>query len=148
MDKTEIRTRAISLLGRREHSRAELMKKLALRGVKQEILETVLGELEADGLLSDPRFVEAFQHSRTQSGQVPVKIRAELARRGIDDDLIERFLTSTSQYWLALARAARERRFGDYPPGDERAWARQARFLTSRGFPADLVYSTLTARPD
>lgn len=146
MDAHEARTRSISLLGRREHSRAELTKKLAMRGAEPGTVETVLDELEADGLLSESRFVEAFVHSRTQRGQGPVKIRAELARRGVDDDLIEHFLTCTSDYWLALARSARARRFGKGPPGDERAWMRQARFLTSRGFPADLVYSTLTVR--
>lgn len=148
MNSTEARSRALSLLGRREHSRAELRRKLAMRGVGQETLEGVLDRLEHDGLLSESRFVEAFVHARTERGQGPVKIRAELARRGIEDDLIERYLTHTDDYWLARARAARTRRFGACVPTDEKAWASQARFLTARGFPADLVYAALTTDAD
>ena len=144
MDAVELRSRAISLLARREHSRAELARKLTQRGARKDLLNAVLDELVAEELLSEARFVEAFVHSRTQRGQGPVKIRAELARRGIDDDLIERFLTRTSDSWLELLRSVRTRRFGENSPGDEQAWARQARFLSSRGFPADLIYSALS----
>ncbi len=148
MDDISLRSRAISLLARREHSRAELLRKLTQRGGQQEVLEAVLDELEAEGLLSEARFVEAFVHSRTQRGQGPVKIRAELSRRGVDDDLMERFLTRTSDSWLQLARSARVRRFGEDSPDDKQAWARQARFLSSRGFPADLIYSALSPPRD
>ena len=144
MDAVELRSRAISLLARREHSRAELSRKLTQRGARKDLLDALLDELEAEELLSEARFVEAFVHSRTQRGQGPVKIRAELARRGIDDNLIERFLTRTSDSWLELLRSVRTRRFGEDSPGDGQAWARQARFLSSRGFPADLIYSALS----
>ena len=148
MDDTELRTRAISLLARREHSRAELSRKLTQRGAQKDALEVVLDELEAEGLLSEARFVEAFVRWRTQRGQGPVKIRAELSRRGIDDDLIERFLTRTADSWLELLRSVRTRRFGEDSPGDKQSWARQARFLSSRGFPADLIYSALSPPRD
>lgn len=148
MDETEIRSRAITFLSNREHTRAELAQKLARRVGKQQNLEGVLDELETEGLLSESRFVESFIRSRIERGQGPVKIRAELSRRGVDDDLIERFLTRTSEYWRARARSVRERRFGQEPPDGEEAWARQARFLSSRGFPADLIYAVLTQADD
>jgi len=62
MDDISLRSRAISLLGRREHSRAELLRKLTQRGGQKGVLEAVLDELEAEGLLSEARFVEAFVH--------------------------------------------------------------------------------------
>ena len=55
----ELRRKAIGLLARREHSRAELARKLAADGTEEDIA-TVLAQLEAEGLLSDARAAAAY----------------------------------------------------------------------------------------
>jgi len=48
---------------------------------------------------------------------------------------------------LDRARAVLRGRFAA-PPADAREWARQARFLQTRGFAVDLIRKLLKERPD
>ena len=54
-----LKAQALALLARREHSRAELVRKLAAEGSAEEI-DMVLSQLEQRGLLSDARCAEAY----------------------------------------------------------------------------------------
>ena len=76
------------MLARREHSGAELRVKLAAKGFPADIINDALSDLYRSGWLSDERFVEAFLRVRSERGYGPVRIRAELKERGIDDELI------------------------------------------------------------
>lgn len=135
--------RALRLLGQREHSRRELLAKLGGRGVDGSMAELVVDDLRGRGLQSDERFTESFVHSRLSRGQGPVRIRRELAQRGIDDDLADDALSLSGDQWLALAAEVRQRKFGDAAPDGRDDWNRQARFLSQRGFPSDLIYRAL-----
>ena len=82
--------RALRLLARREHSRAELAHKLAPHGTPEEIEET-LSRLERTGLLSDERCARAFVAARAErSGRRLLEMR--LRERGLDDALIDEVL--------------------------------------------------------
>ncbi|MCA1806160.1 MAG: RecX family transcriptional regulator [Xanthomonadaceae bacterium] len=48
-----------------------------------------------------------------------------------------------SQANCAKAQATALRRFGETPAEDAREWAKRARYLQYRGFPADLVRRVL-----
>ncbi len=136
----------MDLLARREHSRAELGRKLSRAGADPGLLEEVLDQLEAERLLSDERFVEAFVRSRRERGQGPLKIADELRRRGVADELLSRHVDPDDPSWTGLAAVARERRFGA-PPADERDRARQLRFLAGRGFTRAQAWRALERRP-
>jgi regulatory protein len=133
----------MDMLARREHSERELSRKLASRGYDQAVIEDTIEGLVADGLLSNARFVESFVHSRFQRGQGPVKIRAELRERGIDDSAIDHWLEFYDDQWRELAGQVREKKFGNSLPGDFRERSRQMRFLQQRGFDAELIRSVL-----
>ena len=136
----------VRLLARREHSSLELARKLGSRGHEQRVIELVLDRLVRQGYLSDERFTEMFVRQRCEQGQGPVKIVSDLAERGIDERLARYYLDQQSVDWIEQARAVRVRRFGEAFPDDRREWARQARFLASRGFSAEQVYSVLDRR--
>jgi regulatory protein len=138
--------RAVGLLAQREHSVRELTAKLASRGVAADTARLVVDDLRGRGLQSDERFAEAFVHARVGRGQGPVRIRRELAERGIHDDVADQLLTQPAEYWLERAQAVRARKFGAALPAERRDWNRQARFLAQRGFPADLIYRMLGGR--
>ena len=133
----------MDLLARREHTRAELVRKLKQRGAVAELLDPALDELEADGLQCDQRYADAFVRSRVGRGQGPVRIRHELGQRGVATDLAETALAEADTDWDALAAEVRHGRFGAALPGDFRERARQARFLTYRGFSAEQVRHAL-----
>jgi regulatory protein len=59
-----LRERALRLLARREHSRAEMLRKLREDGNEDE-LAALLTRFEECGLLSDARFAEQFVSSRS-----------------------------------------------------------------------------------
>lgn len=97
----------------------------------------LIDALTGEGLLSDRRFTETFVRSRLNRGQGPLRIEADLRQRGVDAELIERYLVGAGDEasdWGETARAARRKRFGDEVPEDFSERARQARFLRSRGF--------------
>lgn len=138
----------VRLLARREHASRELAQKLTRRGFSGEVVDDVVDRLFREGYLSDDRFTEAFVRQRCEQGQGPLKIIAALAERGIDEALARQYLDRQEVDWVEQARLARSRRFGESLPADRREWARQARFLASRGFSSEQVYRVLDARTD
>ncbi len=128
------------MLARREHSRAELARKLAAVGTPEEIA-AVLDQLEAAGLLSDARFAESLVHARAARFGA-ARLRHDLRVKGVAEDVIDAALTDDAGTELARARLVRQRRFGAAPAG-RADYARQARFLQQRGFAADIIRKVL-----
>jgi regulatory protein len=139
----EVRERAIRLLARREHAVRELAQKLRQRGYPSETVAAVTDELRAEGLLSDERFAEEFVRSRRGQGFGPLRIRADLGRRGVDDGIATAFLEDDETNWLSQAASVREKRFGTALPPDGREWQRQARYLVNRGYTRDQIRRVL-----
>ena len=139
------RRTALDLLARREHSLAELRGKLAAREFAQEEIDATLDRLAREGLASDERFAEAFIAAHVRKGQGPVRLRAELQRRGVGADIIAAHLAAADRDWLALAREVRQRRFGAAGPRDFRERARQSRFLEYRGFTMEQIRAAFDA---
>lgn len=129
-----IRRSALDLLARREHSYAEMLRKLRQRGASVAMAEVELDRLQDEGLLSDERFCEAYVHARSQRGYGPVRLREELRQRGVAEALIERHLHSGERDWTALAQTAFAKRFPEGPADDLKERARQQRFMQYRGF--------------
>lgn len=138
---------ALHLLSRREHSVAELREKLLGREFPRDDTDTTLAALLEEGLISEDRFVENFVGSYTRRGQGPVRLRAELTRRGIGSEVITGALAAAPTDWLAAAQAVRAKRFGAAVPQDSKERARQARFLQYRGFTAEQARAALQRLP-
>jgi regulatory protein len=98
-------------------------------------VETLLDWLAARGYLSDERFVESRVHARAAK-QGAALIRQELARHGLALEPEQAAALRESEF--ARAQALWQRKFG-VVAGEPRERARQARFLASRGFAADVV---------
>lgn len=128
------RETALRLLGRREHARVELVRKLRGKGHAAELSARVVDELASEGLQSDARFAEGHARGRYERGYGPLRIRAELGDKGVDEALIEAALAALGADWTDAARAACRKRFGDAPAADARELARRQRFLGQRGF--------------
>lgn len=138
---SELRARAIRLLARREHSRAELARKLAEYGTAEEI-DDVLQSLTDTGLLSDARYAEAYVRGHAARFGA-ARLRQTLRQKGIAGDLIEAQLGGADAGdELARARGVWSRKYGT-PPADAREWAKQARFLQSRGFSTEVIRKLL-----
>lgn len=140
----EIKSRAVKLLTTREHSRAELARKLSARGYPAGLIEDVLDDLERSELLSEARLVEAYVAERLRKGFGPLRIRFELRGKGLSDEQIDPHLSLEDEACLELIGVAHDRRFGAQVEGDVSeepppTLAKRARFLEYRGFPAHLI---------
>ena len=128
----ELRRQAIKLLARREHTRVELARKLAGFGTPEEIA-AVLVDMVASQLQSDKRTAENYLRSNAS------RLRHTLKTRGVAPEMIEEQLAQADlPDEMERARAAWSRKFSA-APANAKEWARQARFLQSRGFASDIV---------
>ena len=133
IDDNALFQKACALLARREHSARELGDKL-VKHASPERVAALIERLAERGLQSDERFAEQLCRSWVNAGKGPLRIRAELRRAALTDELIAHTLDAYRNRWPELAEAARSKKFGPEVPRDFPAWARQARFLTQRGF--------------
>ena len=140
----EARKKAMDLLARREHARAELERKLAAAGFAAEVAAGAVAKLAQEGLQSDRRFVESFVQSRIGQGKGPLRIHADLGQRGVAAALVDEVLEQAGEDWYALAREARVKKFGRSRPTEFRDKARQMRFLQYRGFEPDQVQAAVS----
>ncbi len=131
--------RAIGLLARREHTRAELARKLASQGTPEEI-DTVLTELAYTGLQSDARFAESYVRSHA-ARLGAARLRQTLRTKGVAAELIDAQVADLPDE-SERVRAVWARKFSA-PPADMREWARQARFLQGRGFSVEAIRKLL-----
>ena len=143
LDRPACRKLSLDLLARREHSRRELERKLDKRGFPGSLIDETLDELEGTGALSSRRFAESFVTARAGKGHGPLRIRADLSKRGVAASDFEDLLHDGSIDWFAIARKARAKRFGSGAPTDYADRARQGRFLQYRGFDMDQVNAAL-----
>lgn len=146
MPETSLRERAVRHLARRDHSRAELARKLAPHGAPEEI-DAVLDRMSELGLLSDRRFADAWVRGKAARFGTS-RLRHELARRGVAPETVDEAIDAEcGDDDLDRARAVWQAKFGS-APADVREWARQARFLQSRGFAGDVIRKLLKETPD
>ena len=140
---------AVRLLGSRDHSSAELARKLALREFDEAAVASALTELRAAGYLDDERFAHALAEQLLGRRRGPMAIRAKLRERGIDGGLADDAIAALGADWVERAGVALGARFDDAAVADEepRARARIARFLQGRGFaPGDALRALDEAR--
>src|SRR6266850_6910314 len=98
----ELKARALRYLVRREHSRAELARKLAPHAESPQAVEAVLNLLLSKKQQSDERF--ASERARVLSRKYgSAHIRHDLKSRGVSDEISEKASTGLNE--LERARA-------------------------------------------
>ena len=135
--------RALGLLVRREHSRKELSRKLAARGVESEEAQAAIDKLSEAGWQDDARFAELLVRSRAASGYGPVHVRAELRMHGLDSDAVAAAMDGFDGDWNAIARDLVRRRLGAQGAKDPAQERKAADLLLRRGFAMDQVRAAL-----
>jgi len=138
--------RAYRHLGQREHSVAELRRRLERARTEPEVLEQALAILAEQGYIDDARYARMLvEDRRTVDGWGEQRIRARLAQAGIDRDLIDHALAEGTQAGeLAGATALLERRWRR-PPADDRERQRAFGQLIRMGYESDVAYEAIRA---
>ncbi|MCL4108319.1 UNVERIFIED_CONTAM: hypothetical protein GTU68_065347 [Idotea baltica] len=126
----------------REHSRLELFRKLQKKDYVEGVdVEKLLDELEENNYLNEERFTESFIRYRASRGQGSGKISSELNSRGIKSQLISNALQNCDVNWFDLALEQLEKKFGKTKSQDYKEKCKKMRFLSSRGFSAEIIHS-------
>ena len=141
----ELRARALRLLARREHSRAELERKLGPHAGSPEVIAGVVEALVQKKQLSDERYAQ--ERARSMSRKYgAARIRHDLKAKGVDPELIERASANCgAEGELERARAILERKYRE-PAATRDERAKRMRFLQGRGFSSDVIRILLSSR--
>lgn len=151
---TSLREKALGYLARREHSYLELKRKLRAyvpagdEGVEPdmeahyEAVDALLEDFKQRGWLSEARFTEQLVHAR-QRKFGSQKIAHELREKGIDEQIVKNAIETVKEHDVANALAIWRKKFRAAPANREE-WAKQARFLQSRGFGFDVIKKVLS----
>ncbi len=134
----DLRARALRLLARREHSRAELERKLAPHAESPQALHALLDLLVQKRQLSEERYAEerARQLARKYGA---ARIREDLRSRGVGEELVRRV---SAEGELERARAILQRKY-KAPASTREEQAKRARFLLGRGFSGEVIRAVI-----
>lgn len=132
-----LKGRALKYLAAREHSRAELTRKLAPHAESSEEVERVLDELETRGFLSAERFAESVVH-RKAARYGTARLKAELSQHQLPEDITRAVTQSLRETECDRAQALWQKRFGEVAQTPTEL-AKQMRFLAGRGFSGDVI---------
>lgn len=142
-----LKGRALRLLARREHSRAELERKLAAFEEVPGTLAQALDALQAKDFINEQRVVDSVVHRRAPRLGAG-RVRQELERKGLDREAVASAVAALASTELARARDVWQKRFGGTAAVDATDRARQMRFLASRGFSGEVVRRVVNALDD
>ena len=136
-DKPSLKGRALRLLAQREHSRAELQRKLAMHEEAPGELAQALDELQAKGFIDEQRVIESVLHRRAARLGAS-RVRQELQAKGLPAEAVAQAVEALRGSEVERAREVWRKKFGSAPT-DAAQRAKQMRFLAARGFGGEAI---------
>lgn len=121
---------------------------MGARGFGEIDADAVLVDLAELGIIDDGRYAVHYAVERSGKGFGPLKIEAELRRKGVCDELIAAAIATCSAEFVPNLRRLCNKRFGGVTTVDRKERARRWRYLNQRGFPSEMIQSLLDAAAD
>jgi regulatory protein len=141
-----LKGRALRLLSQREHSRAELERKLTAHEEVPGELAKALDELQARDFINEDRVIESVVHRR--AGKLgAARVRQELSAKGLSGEAVAAAMEGLRESEFSRALAVWRKKF-DRPAADPNERAKQVRFLMTRGFNAEVVRKIVQGADD
>ncbi len=160
-----LKTRAVYYLSKREHSRAELAKKLAQPTYKArqkafvhktelpetpspELIESVLDDLQRQGFLDDERFARGLAR-KNASKHGTARVMSSLGQHQLDARTTQELASQLKDSELPRCHDVWRKRFAHIDRAamnyaeSQAALGKQGRFLMQRGFGGDTVRKVL-----
>jgi len=144
---------ALRALARRDHSRAELERKLGARGVAPEVVAQIIDRLVAAGYLDDRRFARQWAEAAVRNGRgYGPRLLLELNRRGVPRDIVTEVVTGISAAYRedeTLARIVARKSPGFDPrAASDRDKRRVIAYLQRRGFSLTAIFDFMRRHPE
>ena len=141
----EVETKALELLERREHSKAQLSRKLLKRRYERSIVDLVTEKFEARGFIDDLRFACLWIEQRVRGHSEGVlKLRAGLARAGISRGRVEEAIDKTLSD--TYEDEAFDRSVETLEASGSRSLESIVRRLHAQGFPSSKIRAYVDSR--
>jgi len=99
-----VRRSAFWHLSRRDHSQAELLKKLQRKTENQDWIDTIINECLDYNYLDDQRFTESFIRSSQNKGYGVTRIKQDLKLKGISEQLIKQTFDDNNFNYIDAAQ--------------------------------------------
>jgi regulatory protein len=143
---------SLRVLALREHSEAELRRKLKLKGYDEPGIEESVARLKELGYLDDERFARSFAESSMRNGRgFGARLKLELARRGVAAPVIREALAELAQEYDEgeLLAETMARRFAGFDPesATEKEKRRVVSYLQRKGFALSAILARLNTHP-
>ena len=133
--------RALAMLDRRDYSRAELLKKLAEKGVEETEAAEAVERLAELGFVDDARYAPIIVRHYAAKGYGPQRVRQELQKRGIPKDLWDEAMEQMPAQDDTVDRLLRSKLKSESP---DRAELKKAQdFLLRKGYGWDEIKAAL-----
>jgi regulatory protein len=160
-----LKTRAVYYLSKREHSRAELAKKLAQPTYKArqkafvhktelpetpspELIDSVLDDLQRQGFLDDERFAQGLAR-KNASKHGAARVMSSLGQHQLAASTTQQLAAQLKDSELPRCHDVWRKRFAHINradmsyPESQAALGKQGRFLMQRGFAGDTIRKVL-----
>lgn len=159
-----LKAKLLSMLAKREYSRAEIEQKIWAWLKRQKYLEAlkneteyfaeelepdvmaelggILDEFEKRGWLSDERYIESLLNQKSHRLGVN-RLKQELKTKGVTEDLMQEALENLSATEFSRGYEVWERKFKVLPT-DAKSYQKQMRFLLYRGFSTEVAKKILS----
>lgn len=139
---------SVRVLSLRDHSEAELRRKLKEKGYEEPEVEESVTRLYALGYLDDTRFARLFASSAMRNGRgYGGRVKLELARRGVASEIAARVLAELSEEFSEseLLAQTMARRFAGFDPAvaTEKERRRVVGYLQRKGFSLSAILAIL-----
>jgi regulatory protein len=139
---------AVAMLARREHSQAELLKKLLLKEVPEDEAKAAIQRLADEGLQSDQRFLESRLRIKLSAAHGPNRAQFELSKHGLDEEAVSQAMEGADEKWQEAAYDLIERKYGRSPLPRE-LQTKAFNLLIRRGFTYNQAWAAIRdPRPD
>ena len=140
----DIRDVAAKYLAYRARSTGEMKKHLKEKGYGPDEIDQVIADFVDYGYLDDEDYCRQYIKYAFGKGKGPVRVKQELAEKGIDRDIISFALEDYEAEESDLDRAlAQARKTAGDKPMDEKMIGRIGRRLVSLGYSTDIAYKVI-----
>ena len=139
---------SLKILSLRDHSEAELRRKLAGKGYEEQGIEESVARLKELGYLDDLRFARSFASSALRNGRgYGGRLKLELSRRGVAPGIVSEVLAELSAEYDERELLAQliERRYPafDAATAPDKEKRKVVGYLQRRGFSLSAIFAAL-----
>lgn len=138
-------------LGQAPKTEHQLRQKMKEKNCPNDIMDATIEKLKNYGFINDKMFAQVFVNSKINSGMGNRRIKQELSRKGISNEMADELLAPETfgeeevderEQEYQRAKQVAEKKFRSIPESldTQKKMRRLVNFIVTRGFPIDMAF--------